>query len=603
MQLFLGIKPNITRLKKGVCKKPSFFSRFVIRKNLLTFFVLISAFVLFSCSGSHQSEMLFRHFLSRHTEKIKPIQLNYNKAIWDTYTGESSFTELLTETRRTDSLYNAADKSPEYYQNLLRNVYDNTSDFEILFKIKKSGLITDPLLQRQSMSFFREYLLTKHSWEETEEIQTRLFEHFFELKKQENTFFDSLKNIPQRDARLMWIEKFSNLTNEFREMIKAMNNDATKLGYDNYFHTEMDNYEVSLPELEEIIEIVKKATDADYDLLFKDCQEILSEELDISAENLSPSHFSYAYSQIAFPKLWNTEYSQQEFINKLEAFFEYGGFNINNILEQSDIWYDKDKMNNNFFLCLDFEKGDMRVYSNIKPNSNHFYFMIHEFAHALHYKNIDKEVPYFLKTPNPIIAEAIAMYFDSKIFTSPKTREILDMPSPADSPFYKHFSCPSRLVFIRKLLRNIEFEKGIFENPEQDFNALWWDLNRKYLRFDAAPEEQVPEWMSNQHVIYCNGVNVFYLYAIIITAQLEYYFPDDQIALLKNKVMKYGDSLPWKEIVKKATGEEMNMEYLLESYKKYRQPGNMTYDGLTFYPEIPVNYFFSNNQPLMLLNK
>lgn len=523
--------------------------------------------------------------------------LNYNKAVWATYTGQSKFSELLSETRRTDSLYNATDKSPEYYQQLLRNVYDNASDFEILSKIKKSGLISDPLLQRQSISFFREYLFIKNNWDETEDKQTRLLDHFFELKKNENCFFDSLKNIPNTEARSMWIEKFSELTGEFKEMLRAMNNDARRLGYDNYFHYNMENYEVSVSELDEILNFVKIQTDADYDLILENCREILAEEFNTDKENLLYEHYRYAHSQMIFPKSWYAEYSRDDFINKLKAFYQSGGYDIRGILAKSDIWYDKNKTNNSFFFCLDIDQGDMRVYSNSHPNSSEFYMLIHEFGHALHYENIGKEVPYFLKNPNPIIAEAVAIYFDSKIYVSPVHREMLELPSLETNPYFKNFTHPSRLLFIRKLLRNIEFEKSFFENPEQDLNALWWDLNRKYLHYDAGPDEQVPEWLSNQHVVYCSGINVFYLYAIIIAAQLEHCFPGQNVSLLKEKVMKYGDSLPWKDIVKKATGEEINLEYLFNSYKKGDEPTtNKSIDALTFFQSTPDDFILFNNQ-------
>jgi Zn-dependent M32 family carboxypeptidase len=62
-------------------------------------------------------------------------------------------------------------------------------------------------------------------------------------------------------------------------------------------------------------------------------------------------------------------------------------------------------------------------------------------------------------------------------------------------------------------------------------------------------------------------VNANYLYAYAIAAQLENYFPDDNMASL-HQFIKYGNAKSWKDLLKVATGEELNINYLINSYKK-----------------------------------
>ena len=110
---------------------------------------LLALFLLISCSEKSQTEKLFRYFVNKHVERIRPIQKRMNEAVWATYSGKTNYSDLMLESHRTDSLYIKGDKSTEYYQRLLNNLYDNSSEFEVLMRMKKSGLLTDSLLKRQ----------------------------------------------------------------------------------------------------------------------------------------------------------------------------------------------------------------------------------------------------------------------------------------------------------------------------------------------------------------------------------------------------------------------------------------------------------------------
>jgi len=213
------------------------------------------------------------------------------------------------------------------------------------------------------------------------------------------------------------------------------------------------------------------------------------------------------------------------------------------------------------------------------------YSLIHEFGHALHYKFIDPKLPYLLKEPHTILAEAVAIYFDSKIYNSRAVQEKMGLASLEQNPYFKDFKNPSELFVLRKLLRNIMFEKSIFENPDQDFNELWWNLNKKYLLYDASITDRLPEWMTNQQIVDFNGVQVFYLHAIALAAQMDEYYPDQQIGPIKDKIMKYGDSKSWKDLIKMATGEELNLNYLKSFYKRE----NFKSTPLSFIFNEPVN--------------
>jgi peptidyl-dipeptidase A len=534
--------------------------------------LLVTVLVFSSCSEKEQTEKLLRYFLDKHEERIKPINKTYYKTMWATYSGETSFNELLKESNRTDSLYLSGDTAPKYYQNLLNSLYDNPSEFELLEKIEKSGLITDPLLKREFGKVFRNYISIKNNWDEAEERKTELLDKFYDLKKRENSYFDSLLSEPANNRSAKWIGEFSALTGDFREMVKALNRDVKPLGYANYFEFLMNDQEISINSIEQIINSVEQITRDDYKQLLEVCRSGMSKQECNTGSDLTPYQFRCAHSKMLFPNEWNRIiYTHESFIELLSSFYASGGFEIDRIYEKSDIWFDMNKINNSFFFCVDFDEADFRIYSNSEPIAQITNTLLHEFSHALHYQSVDRDIPYFLKTPHSIIAEAVGLYFDSKIFTSEIVQAQLGLPCLEKNPFFHDFNDPSRLMFLRKLIRNISFEKSIFENPDQDYNELWWKLSKEYLFIDPAPADRLPEWMTSFNIIGTDGINVNYLFAIAYAAQLEYYFPDDKFAPIKEKVMKYGDSIPWYELIRLSTGEPLNLEYLRKSYRRTHQ--------------------------------
>lgn len=530
-------------------------------------FTLFIVFLLAACSDVKQSERVLEHFLDRHVDRIKPINQKYSEAVWATYTGQSSFTSLLERSRTTDSLYRAAGEPVEYYQNLLNNVYDNSSDFEILMKIKASGLIEDPLLKRQFMKVFRQYLSIQNSWDESESKQAHLFEQFFELKKSETAFWDSVQQVPGVDARNEWIDQFSELTIDFKEMIKAMNRDAQKMGYANYFQLVMDFNGVDYKQLDEFTKIIEQETAADYRQLLEACNTEINRSLNIAAKQITPQHYNHEAKKMMLPEAWDKNYTREEFIDLLNRYFAYGEYNTESIIQHSDLWFAPEKINQSFFFSVDAEKSDYRIYANVKTNTMGVYTMLHEFGHAVHYQEVDKKLPYLLCEPQTIATEAVAIYFNDKLYHSPTLRKLMALPDISDSAYYGMFVDPSRLIFLRKLLRSIAFQQQIFENPEQDFNELWWSLNEKYLYYQTDNDKRLPEWISNQHIIYANGVHVYYLFATAVAAQLEAYFPDDVIGPVKG-FMRLGDSMEWNDMLKQVTGESLNLNYLFNSYRR-----------------------------------
>src|SRR5205814_7258044 len=57
------------------------------------------------------------------------------------------------------------------------------------------------------------------------------------------------------------------------------------------------------------------------------------------------------------------------------------------------------------------------------------------------------------------------------------------------------------LIFSRWCQVMLRFEKGMYENPEQDLNKLWWDLVEKYQLVKRAEGRNEPDYGSKIHIV------------------------------------------------------------------------------------------------------
>ena len=57
------------------------------------------------------------------------------------------------------------------------------------------------------------------------------------------------------------------------------------------------------------------------------------------------------------------------------------------------------------------------------------------------------------------------------------------------------------LIFSRWCQVMLRFEKGMYENPDQDLNKLWWDLVEKYQLLKRPADRNAPDYASKIHIV------------------------------------------------------------------------------------------------------
>jgi len=142
------------------------------------------------------------------------------------------------------------------------------------------------------------------------------------------------------------------------------------------------------------------------------------------------------------------------------------------------------------------------------------------------------------------------------------------------------------LVFARYCQVMFRFERELYANPDQDLNKLWWDLIEKYQEMKRPEGRNEPDFAAKYHFV---GAPVYYHnymmgemfasqvhHALIIRGGVlavtgetplfgvSYVGRKPAGEFLRKRVFEPGMTLPWNELTRHATGEELNAKAFSE---------------------------------------
>ena len=130
------------------------------------------------------------------------------------------------------------------------------------------------------------------------------------------------------------------------------------------------------------------------------------------------------------------------------------------------------------------------------------------------------------------------------------------------------------LIFSRWCQVMLRFEKGMYENPAQDLNKLWWDLVERYQNVKKPANRNAPDYASKIHI--CSAPVYYHNYMMgqLFASQVHHaiardlykeadprkviYVGDPRVGqFMKDKVFAPGRTLDWKGLTRHATGAEL----------------------------------------------
>ncbi|MGL4552695.1 MAG: M2 family metallopeptidase [Gemmataceae bacterium] len=370
---------------------------------------------------------------------------------------------------------------------------------------------------------------------------------------------------------------------DLKELVKLRNTAATRLGFKNFHQMQLFLNEQDGDKLMKLFDELDELTRGPFLAAKADVDGRLAKRYKVGVKDLMPWHYMDPFFQDT-PKVFDADLDEpfrKADVEKMCRVFYAGiGLPVERVLARSDLYEKKGKSQHAF--CTDIDReGDVRVLANITPNHYWAATMLHELGHAVYSTggdNIPKTLPYAVRGEAHILTtEGVAMMFERLANRSAFLAKM--GVKVADPAAYEASALASSryrlLIFSRWCQVMLRFEKGMYEDPSQDLNKLWWDLVEKYQGLRRPDGRSAPDYAAKVHVVVAPVYYHNYMMGELFASQLHHAVardvyagakPGDVLyadnrevgAFLKKKVFGPGRTLDWDRLTEHATGARLN---------------------------------------------
>jgi peptidyl-dipeptidase A len=367
---------------------------------------------------------------------------------------------------------------------------------------------------------------------------------------------------------------------ELAELVRLRNESATKLGFKNFHDMMLTLNEQNGPELIKLFDDLDDLTRKPFTDAKSDVDDRIARKCNIKVEELMPWHYHdpfFQESPAVFDANLDTPFARADIPKLCRDFYAGIGLPIDRVLAKSDLTEKKGKSPHAF--CTDIDReGDVRVLANIVPNEYWMGTMLHELGHAVYSsKNIPRSVPYVLRMESHILTtEGVAMLLErfskSAGWLAGMGVEVRD-PRGFDETGRK-MRRNRLLIFAAWCQVMLRFEKEMYADPARDLNKLWWDLVEKYQMIRRPEGRNAPDYGSKIHVVSAPAYYHNYMMGELFASQVHHTIAREVLKTspasalyvgkpevgnyMKDRVFAPGRTMPWNELTKFATGEELN---------------------------------------------
>lgn len=367
------------------------------------------------------------------------------------------------------------------------------------------------------------------------------------------------------------------------ELVKKRNEAAQLLGYENYHQMGFALQELDRDEVFAIFSDLIDQSDEAYRAMKTELDERLATKFGISPEDIRPWHYVDPFFQEAPPSdSTNLDrfYEGKDLLQLTTDTFSSLGIKIEDLYEKSDL-YPREKKNPTAF-CTDMDReGDVRVLCNLIEDAYWMETNLHEFGHAAYFKYVDASLPFVLRTAShTLTTESIAMLF-GKMGKDPRWLkrflQIDDATVNALTPELEKFQQLQMLISVRWIVTFVYFEKELYENPDQDLNALWWKTVSEIQLVTPPDTTDNPDWAAKIHFTLAPVYYQNYLLGELMAAQVlrhvetkisPEFFTKETGEMFINEFFKPAALYNWNEKISRITGETLNPAHFVEVYCK-----------------------------------
>ncbi len=527
-------------------------------------------------------------FVERHLAKVRPLEKTVNLTWW------------------TANISGKADdfQAKETAENNLNAALADRPAFAELKSIRDRGGINDPILKRSIDVLYLAYL--------GKQVEPQLLEAMVAksnaVEKTFNTYRSQVgdKRLTENDVRKILKESRNSgereqvweaskgvgrqVYPELKELVNLRNQAARKLGFRDYYAMSLFLNEQDEAALLALFAQLDDLTRRPFLDLKAGVDKVLARQVKVSVEQLRPWHYHDPFFQEA-PQVTALNldqlYAKQDILKIAREFYAGIDLPVDDVLVRSDLFEKEGKSPHAF--CTDIDReGDVRVLMNVRPNEYWMNTVLHELGHAVYSNNIDRQLPYQLRTEAHILTtEGIAMMFGRVSKRAAWLQQSLSLPAARARQVGADARRALRLeslIFSRWCQVMLHFERALYANPEQDLSKLWWDLVEKYQGLHRPENRSEPDYASKIHLVTAPVYYHNYMMGELFASQVHHamsrhlgvqdpatfgYTGRKEVgAFLKEKVFGPGGRYPWNELTKFATGEPLTPSYYAQDFVK-----------------------------------
>jgi len=368
---------------------------------------------------------------------------------------------------------------------------------------------------------------------------------------------------------------------DLRRLVMLRNQAAKSLGFANFHAMTLHLNEQDGGELVKLFDELDELTRGPFLAAKAEIDAALSKQCGVPVPDLMPWHYHdpfFQESPAVLPADLDKPWKSADILKVCRDFYRGIGLPIERVLEKSDLYEKKGKSPHAF--CTDIDReGDVRVLANIVPNDYWASTMLHELGHSVYSSlNIPAELPYTLRGEAHILTtEGTAMMFE-RLSKRKEFFKSMAISLEDENAFGKSAAKALRwrlLIFSRWCQVMLRFEKGMYENPDQDMNQLWWSLVERYQGIKKPSGRSAPDYASKIHIVSAPVYYHNYMMGELFASQVHHaickelyagqspdavdYAGNPKVgAFMKEKVFASGRLYRWDELIKKATGEPLS---------------------------------------------
>jgi peptidyl-dipeptidase A len=509
--------------------------------------------------------------------------------------------EPLMHTEAIEEWKAAATGQPEHDERVaevrarIMRIYADPVRFATVRDWNQAGGFDDPLLARQ-------IALLHHSFAKGQQDEATI-DRVTQLQKETeatfNTFRGTFEGEPRSDNELAKV--LLTETNSARlkaaweatkqigprvaptvlEMARLRNAAAQRFGFANHFSKNLELNEIDENRLFTVFDELERRTTEPYRQVKADLDALLADRWGISPVDLRPWHYHDPFFQRP-PRVGAVDVDRFFTGRSLEELairtFDGMGMDVRGVLARSDLYARPNKYQHAF--CADIDrKGDVRIMCSLESDERWMETLLHELGHGVYDTYLDPNLPFLLRrAAHTLSTEAIAMLMGRLVLDPDWLTQVARIPSSDVAAVAPHVRARQRLgmlIFVRWVLVVVNFERALYRDPEQDLNALWWNLVERYQLVPRPEGRDAPDWAAKIHLALYPVYYQNYMLGELMASQLNRTIAARYGRLIDNpqagqflvqELFRRGAVTDWDTTLEQVTGERLTARYFAEDF-------------------------------------